>query len=80
MASRHGAHQSIEAMRTTYLMEPIQFRIQEGALAEFLTPRGFTLREHLNTQDMERRYLTRADGTRAGHALASIFLATATHD
>ena len=40
----------------------------------------FAPREHLNTQYMESRYLTRADGSRAGHALASIFLATATHD
>ena len=77
MAARYGVAESLELMRTTYHAEPIQFRIREGAIEPFLSARGFSVLEHLSTEDMERRYLTVPSGLAAGRVLACFRLVQA---
>jgi hypothetical protein len=55
----------------------MQFRIKEGAIESFLSKRGFTMVEHLAAADMERAYLTLADGSPAGRVLACMPLVKA---
>ncbi|MGO9097869.1 MAG: SAM-dependent methyltransferase [Bryobacteraceae bacterium] len=77
MLERYGVKESLEAMRTVYRSEPVQFRIQEGAVERFLSERGFRLTEHLTTEEMERRFLTLRDGSLAGRMTACFRLARA---
>jgi O-methyltransferase involved in polyketide biosynthesis len=60
----------LEAWRTAYAGEPVRFGIDEGTLAPFLAARGYRVVEHLPPAEMERRFLTRPDGTLAGRVVA----------
>lgn len=77
MRERYGVRESLDAMRTMYRSEPVQFRIQEGAIESFLAERGFRLTEHLTTEEMEKRFLTLRDGSLAGRITACFRLARA---
>src|SRR5271157_6593160 len=77
MASRYGVAQSQALMRETYGVEPVQFRIPEGTLEEFLSERGFATHQHLVAADQEKAYLTLATGELAGHVLACFGLVRA---
>lgn len=77
MASRYGVAQSQALMRDTYRAEPIQFRIPEGTLEAFLTERGYSTVEHLVAADLEKSYLTLANGDLAGKVLACFGLVRA---
>ena len=55
-----------EMMRTHYPGEPTQFGIRNGEIESFLSPRGYDIIEHLNSKDMERKYLNLPDGSPAG--------------
>ena len=70
MKTRYGVAESEAAMRETYRNEPVQFGIKEGTIESFLAERGYSLVEHLNTEEQERRFLRLRDGTPAGRALA----------
>jgi methyltransferase (TIGR00027 family) len=61
MMERYGVKEALSAMRTTYLAEPVQFRIEEGTIEAFLSERGYRLR----------------DGSLAGRALACFRLVKA---
>ncbi len=75
--SRYGVKLAKEGMRVNYPAEPIQFGIEEGTIESFLSSRGFQLFEHLTAEEMERRYLTFADGSLAGKVLRLFCLAQA---
>ena len=69
LADRFGAQHARNAMQATYTAEPLGFDLEPGAVADFLTARGFRVVEHLATADLERRYLTLEDGTLAAPML-----------
>jgi methyltransferase (TIGR00027 family) len=54
----HGARAFTETWRKHYQHEPFTFFIDQGALASFLSERGFDLVEHLDAGEMERTYAT----------------------
>jgi methyltransferase (TIGR00027 family) len=55
-----------EMMRSNYPGEPTQFGIKYGEIESFLSSRGYNIIEHLNSKDMERKYLNLHDGSSAG--------------
>ena len=63
-----------ERMRTHYLGEPTQFGIKDGEIESFLSSRGYNIIEHLNSTEMERKYLNLHDGCSAGKVPASFCL------
>ena len=75
--TRHGVAQSRALMKSRYQAEPIQTRIPEGTIDAFLGERGFHVIEHVTPEDMERRFLTLADGTSLGKVLAAFCLVRA---
>jgi methyltransferase (TIGR00027 family) len=42
--------------------EPLQFWIEEARIPAFLSERGFRIVDYVNTEEMEKRYLTLPDG------------------
>ncbi len=77
MEGRHGVKQVLEAWRTAYSAEGVRFGIDEGTVEAFLAKRGFRLLEHLGPDEMEKKYLTLRDGSRAGRVVALFGLAQA---
>ena len=55
-----------ESMGATSANTPEQFVIEEGKTGTFLAERDFLIIEHLEAEEMERRFLTLADGSTAG--------------
>jgi len=55
-----------EMMRSNYPGEPTKFGIKHGEAESFLSLRGYNIIEHLNSKDMERKYLSLHDGSSAG--------------
>lgn len=47
------------------------FALEEGAVASFLSERGFKASHHLNSEEIEKKYLTLQDGTLFGHVTGS---------
>ena len=70
MSSRYGVRDVLDAWRTAYSGEPVRFGIDEGTIGQFLAQRGFRAVERLEPAEMERRFLSRADGTLAGRVVA----------
>jgi methyltransferase (TIGR00027 family) len=77
MEDRYGVRLAREEMRARYVSEPVQFVIEEGAIETFLSERGYSLVNHLGAEEMERRFLTLADGSLAGRVLACFRLVQA---
>ncbi len=50
--------------------EPIVFGIEKDRIESFLSQRGFTLVDHLDAKEMEKRFLTLKDGSCAGEVIA----------
>jgi methyltransferase (TIGR00027 family) len=69
LAGRFGAEQSRAAMEAMYTAEPLQFDLAEGEVGAFLAARSFEIVERLTADDMQRRYLTLADGSLVGQVL-----------
>lgn len=61
-----GVKKLREKMRADHPGEPAKFGIRAGELESFLAARGFSVVEHLAPEEMEARYLTLRDGSRAG--------------
>lgn len=55
-----------EYMRAHHADEPVKFWVEHGEVVTFLSSRGYTVVEHLDANEMKRRYLTLHDGTAAG--------------
>jgi O-methyltransferase involved in polyketide biosynthesis len=53
------------------------FGIEDGAIADFLTQRGFKLITHHAPSDLEKRYLTAEDGMRFGRVNGTHCIVTA---
>lgn len=53
------------------------FGVEEGTIEDFLTQRGFKLITHHTPSDLEKRYLTAADGTRFGRVNGTHCIVTA---
>ncbi len=70
MAGRYRVKEVLDAWRTAYSGEPVQFGIAEGEIGTFLSQRGYRLVEHLGPEDLERRFLLNADGASAGRPVA----------
>jgi methyltransferase (TIGR00027 family) len=67
-----------EMMRSNYPGEPTQFGIKLGEIESFLSSRGYHVLEHLNSTEMERKYLILHDGSSVGKipALFCLILAS----
>jgi methyltransferase (TIGR00027 family) len=67
-----------ETMKSNYPGEPTQFGIKYGEIESFLSVRGYKLIEHINSKDMEKKYLNLHDGSSAGEipALFCLLLAS----
>jgi hypothetical protein len=61
-----GVKQIREYMKSQHPDEPILFGVKDGDIESFLSSRGYQIVDHLNSTDMERRYLPLHDGTPAG--------------
>ena len=64
--SEEGARKMREHLKTNHPGEPTKFGIPFGKLKAFLSERGFTLIEFLDSSEMEKRYLALQDGTIVG--------------
>ncbi len=67
---RYGVKELKEAMRVSFPGEATLFAFEEGKIKSFLSERGFAVIECLNTEDMEKKFLTLADGSSAGRVTA----------
>ena len=72
-----GVKKLREMMRSNYPGEPTQFGIINGETESFLLSRGYRIIEHLNSKDMERKYLHLHDGSSAGKVPALFCLVLA---
>jgi methyltransferase (TIGR00027 family) len=66
----YGVRELVESMKLHHAGEAVLFGIQKGGLESFLSERGYVIKEYLNVSDMERKYLTREDGSLAGRVTA----------
>ena len=66
ISNDEGMKKIRERMNALYLHEPTQFGIRNGEIDSFLSSRGYHIIEHLNSKDMERKYLHLPDGSQAG--------------
>ncbi|MDQ5984538.1 MAG: hypothetical protein CSYNP_00233 [Syntrophus sp. SKADARSKE-3] len=66
-----------EMMRVNYPGEPTQFRIEDGEIKSFLSSRGYNIIEHINSTEMERKYLNFHNGSSAGKVPALFCLTLA---
>jgi len=73
---RYGVREALDAMRATYLAEPVQFRLPEGTAESFLRERGFRVIEHLTENEMEKM-IVRPEGSPVGRMLACFRLVKA---
>jgi methyltransferase (TIGR00027 family) len=62
----YGAEQFAQTMREAHQQEELTFSIAEGAIETFLDSRDLKLVEHLDSQQIEQRFLTGADGKLIG--------------
>jgi methyltransferase (TIGR00027 family) len=69
-----GSKKIREMMRSNYPGEPTQFGIKDGEIKSFLSSRGYNIIEHLNSTEMERKYLNFHDGSSEGKVPASFSL------
>jgi methyltransferase (TIGR00027 family) len=78
ISNDEGVKKIREMMRSNYPGEPTQFGIKSGEIESFLSVRGYHIIEHLNSRDMERKYLKLPDGSSAGEvpALFCLILAS----
>jgi methyltransferase (TIGR00027 family) len=54
-----------EYMRKQHPDEPILFGVKDGEIESFLSSRGYQIEDHLNSTDMEKRFLSLHDSTPA---------------
>ena len=64
--NQEGARKMREHLKSNHPGEPTKFGIPFGKLKAFLSERGFTLIEFLDSSEMEKRYLALQDGTIVG--------------
>lgn len=66
LSDDEGMRQIREYMRTQHPDEPILFGVKDGDIESFLSSRGYRIADHLNSIDMERRFLPRPGNSPAG--------------
>jgi methyltransferase (TIGR00027 family) len=66
ISNDEGVKKIKESMKSHYPDEPTQFGIKNGEIESFLSSRGYLMVDHLNSKDMERRYLHPHPGSPAG--------------
>jgi methyltransferase (TIGR00027 family) len=66
ISNDEGVKKTRERMKSLYSNEPTQFGIRNGEIESFLSPRRYDIIAHLNSKDMERKYLHLPDGSPAG--------------
>ena len=64
--NNEGVKKLREMMRSNYPGEPTQFGIKYAEIGSFLSSRGYNIIEHINSKDMERKYLNLHDGSSVG--------------
>jgi methyltransferase (TIGR00027 family) len=69
MLNAYGLKELSEHMRTNNPGESSRFGIERGKIESFLSDRGYKMIDHLTAEDMERKFLTRKDGSLAGHVV-----------
>jgi methyltransferase (TIGR00027 family) len=55
-----------ETMQSHYPGEPTSFSLPVGEIEPFLLSKGYRMLEHLDSEEMEKQYLTLPDGSSAG--------------
>ena len=71
----YGAKEIVEAASESD--EPYQFGIEEGKLEQFLRDRGFEAVAHYTAEELEKKYLTKNDGSLFGKISGHICLVLA---
>ncbi len=71
----YGAKEIVKA--TTESSEPYQFGIEEGKIEQFLTARGYELVSHYTAEELEKKYLTKDDGSLFGRISGHVCLVLA---
>lgn len=71
----YGAKEIVKA--TLESKEPYQFGIEEGTIKQFLKHRGFEVVSHYTAEELEKKYLTRDDGSLFGRISGYVCLVLA---
>ena len=62
----HGAKEFAQTMKEHHADEALMFAIADHDLASFLVKRGLRIVEHLDSEEIERRFLTDENGSLIG--------------
>jgi len=66
LANYYGVKEFAQTMREHHAAEELTFSIQEGEIELFLEGRNLKMLEHLDNQEIEKKFLTMDDGTLIG--------------
>lgn len=77
MNDYYAAKEFFQSMKHEQASEEILFSIEEDKIKPFLEQRDLKLVEHLNNTEIEKRFLTREDGSLIGHIPAHLRFVTA---
>ena len=63
LSDYYGAKEFAQTMREHHAAEELTFSIQEGKIEAFLEDRGLKMIDHLNDEEIEKRFLTKDNGS-----------------
>ena len=66
LSDYYGAKEFAQTMREHHATEELTFSIREGEIESFLEGRDLKMIEHLDNQEIEKKFLTKKDGTLIG--------------
>jgi methyltransferase (TIGR00027 family) len=66
LSDYYGAKEFAQTMKEHHAAEELTFSIQEGEIESFLEGRDLRMIEHLDNEKIERKFLTKDDGTLIG--------------
>lgn len=73
----YGVKEMLQIMKKQYGDEKFIFSIDEGKIGVFLDERGLKMTEHLDSRTLEKKFLTRKDGSLIGSMMAAYGVVTA---
>jgi len=66
LSDYYGAKEFAQTMKEHHAAEELTFSIREGEIGSFLESRNLKMLEHLDNQEIEKKFLTMDDGTLIG--------------
>ncbi|MBC8441795.1 MAG: SAM-dependent methyltransferase [Deltaproteobacteria bacterium] len=73
----YGVKEILQIMKKQYGDEKFIFSIDEGKIGIFLDERGLKMTEHFDSRTLEKKFLTRKDGSLIGNMMAAYGIVTA---